>query len=566
MKKKKIVVKTSISIKFLTMLIVSVLTVGFVVLFFSIKDFKSYASGLTKNNMLDLASTYGIILDKEIEQDPDLLNNYDSIKTILADAHVKGFDSSYAYLVSPDKTMIYHPTQEKVGQPVENEVVKGVVERIENGEIVESAVAEYLFKGETKYAGYYVPQNEAYVLVISADKSDVYKPIIELQNSLLLNSVGLLVLAIVVTFLISRAILVSLKKTSENVALLAEGHTDLEFTYKKVNHGDEVMKLATAMNAFICKFKSVLSAINENASSCMDITESVHTHVDTADRATIEINQAVDEIAHGATEMAGSIETIVQEMSVMGDAINKVTEDTKECYKLSGDVEVATHESQEALHNLIQDNKTSSENACNIVQGVQNIIHVSKDIKTVTDLIKEIADQTNLLALNASIEAAHAGEAGKGFAVVAEEIKKLAAQSAEHVVTITNVVGNIISAAEENNRYAEQINSSITVEQETLDSVVNNFGSMQKKLARAMESVQACTEATGELQRHKEEVLNSITSLSAISEENAASTQETAASISVLKGDIESINIEMEKLTQASLMLEDTLRFFKNKN
>lgn len=563
MKKKKIVVKTSISIKFLTMLIVSVLTVGFVVLFFSIKDFKSYASDLTKNNMLDLASTYGIILDKEIEQDPDLLNNYDGIKNILADAHVKGFDSSYAYLVSPDKTMIYHPTQEKVGQPVENEVVKGVVERIENGEIVESAVAEYLFKGETKYAGYYVPQNEAYVLVISADKSDVYKPIIELQNSLLRNSVGLLVLAIIVTFLISRAILVSLKKTSENVALLAEGHTDLEFTYKKVNHGDEVMKLATAMNAFICKFKSVLSAIKENASSCMDITESVHTHVDTADRAAIEINQAVDEIAHGATEMAGSIETIVQEMSVMGDAINKVTEDTKECYKLSGDVEVATHESQEALHNLIQDNKTSSENAYNIVQGVQNIIHVSKDIKTVTDLIKEIADQTNLLALNASIEAAHAGEAGKGFAVVAEEIKKLAAQSAEHVVTITNVVGNIISAAEENNRYAKQINSSITVEQETLDSVVNNFGSMQKKLARAMESVQACTEATGELQRHKEEVLNTITGLSAISEENAASTQETAASISVLKGDIESINKEMERLNQASLMLEDTLRFFK---
>ena len=563
MKKKKIVVKTSISIKFLTMLIVSVLTVGFVVLFFSIKDFKSYASDLTKNNMLDLASTYGIILDKEIEQDPDLLNNYDGIKNILADAHVKGFDSSYAYLVSPDKTMIYHPTQEKVGQPVENEVVKGVVERIENGEIVESAVAEYLFKGETKYAGYYVPQNEAYVLVISADKSDVYKPIIELQNSLLRNSVGLLVLAIIVTFLISRAILVSLKKTSENVALLAEGHTDLEFTYKKVNHGDEVMKLATAMNAFICKFKSVLSAIKENASSCMDITESVHTHVDTADRAAIEINQAVDEIAHGATEMAGSIETIVQEMSVMGDAINKVTEDTKECYKLSGDVEVATHESQEALHNLIQDNKTSSENAYNIVQGVQNIIHVSKDIKTVTDLIKEIADQTNLLALNASIEAAHAGEAGKGFAVVAEEIKKLAAQSAEHVVTITNVVGNIISAAEENNRYAKQINSSITVEQETLDSVVNNFGSMQKKLARAMESVQACTEATGKLQRHKEEVLNTITGLSAISEENAASTQETAASISVLKGDIESINKEMERLNQASLMLEDTLRFFK---
>lgn len=561
---KKSIVKTSISIKFLTMLIVSVLVVAFVIIFFAFKSFKSYASDLTKNNMLDLASTYGIIMDKELKEDPGLLDNYDKIKEILADAHVKGFDSSYAYLVSPDKTMIYHPTAEKVGQPVENEVVKGVVERIENGESVESAVTEYMFKGEPKFAGYYVPENESYVLVISADKSDVYAPITTLQKELIRNAVGLLVLAVVVTFIISYLILVSLKKTSESITLLAEGHTDLQFSYRKINHGDEVMKLAVAMNGFIQKFREILSAINQNAKSCLDITESVHGHVNTADQAAVGIKQAIDEIANGATEMAGSIETIVQEMSDMGEAINKVTEDTNNCYRLSGDVEQATHESQKALHDLIKDNQTSSENAHSIVKGVQNIIDVSQNIKTITELIKEIAVQTNLLALNASIEAAHAGEAGKGFVVVAEEIKKLAAQSSEHVVTITDIVNNIIAAAEENNQYAEQINSSITVEQETLDSVVNNFSIMQEKLARAMESVHACTEATGELQKHKEEVLNTISGLSAISEENAASTQETAASISVLREDIGSISSEMERLNQASIMLEETLDFFKN--
>lgn len=561
---KKSIVKTSISIKFLTMLIVSVLVVAFVIIFFAFKSFKSYASDLTKNNMLDLASTYGIIMDKELKENPGLLDNYDKIKEILADAHVKGFDSSYAYLVSPDKTMIYHPTAEKVGQPVENEVVKGVVERIENGESVESAVTEYMFKGEPKFAGYYVPENESYVLVISADKSDVYAPITTLQKELIRNAAGLLVLAVVVTFIISYLILVSLKKTSESITLLAEGHTDLQFSYRKINHGDEVMKLAVAMNGFIQKFREILSAINQNAKSCLDITESVHGHVNTADQAAVGIKQAIDEIANGATEMAGSIETIVQEMSDMGEAINKVTEDTNNCYRLSGDVEQATHESQKALHDLIKDNQTSSENAHSIVKGVQNIIDVSQNIKTITELIKEIAVQTNLLALNASIEAAHAGEAGKGFVVVAEEIKKLAAQSSEHVVTITDIVNNIIAAAEENNQYAEQINSSITVEQETLDSVVNNFSIMQEKLARAMESVHACTEATGELQKHKEKVLNTISGLSAISEENAASTQETAASISVLREDIGSISSEMERLNQASIMLEETLDFFKN--
>lgn len=540
------------------------LVVAFVIIFFAFKSFKSYASDLTKNNMLDLASTYGIIMDKELKEDPRLLDNYDKIKEILSDAHVKGFDSSYAYLVSPDKTMIYHPTAEKVGQPVENEVVKGVVERIENGESVESAVTEYMFKGEPKFAGYYVPENESYVMVISADKSDVYAPITTLQKELIRNAAGLLVLAVVVTFIISYLILISLKKTSESITLLAEGHTDLQFSYRKINHGDEVMKLAVAMNGFIQKFREILSAINQNAKSCLDITESVHGHVNTADQAAVGINQAIDEIANGATEMAGSIETIVQEMSGMGEAINKVTEDTNNCYRLSGDVEQATHESQKALHDLIKDNQTSSENAHSIVKGVQNIIDVSQNIKTVTELIEEIAVQTNLLALNASIEAAHAGEAGKGFAVVAEEIKNLAAQSAEHVVTITDIVNNIIAAAEENNQYAEQINSSITVEQETLDSVVNNFSIMQEKLARAMESVHACTEATGELQKHKEEVLNTISGLSAISEENAASTQETAASISVLREDIGSISSEMERLNQASIMLEETLDFFKN--
>lgn len=561
---KKSIVKTSISIKFLTMLIVSVLVVAFVIIFFAFKSFKSYASDLTKNNMLDLASTYGIIMDKELKEDPGLLDNYDKIKEILADAHVKGFDSSYAYLVSPDKTMIYHPTAEKVGQPVENEVVKGVVERIENGESVESAVTEYMFKGEPKFAGYYVPENESYVLVISADKSDVYAPITTLQKELIRNAAGLLVLAVVVTFIINYLILVSLKKTSESITLLAEGHTDLQFSYRKINHGDEVMKLAVAMNGFIQKFREILSAINQNAKSCLGITESVHGHVNTADQAAVGIKQAIDEIANGATEMAGSIETIVQEMSDMGEAINKVTEDTNNCYRLSGDVEQATHESQKALHDLIKDNQTSYENAHSIVKGVQNIIDISQNIKTITELIKEIAVQTNLLALNASIEAAHAGEAGKGFVVVAEEIKKLAAQSSEHVVTITDIVNNIIAAAEENNQYAEQINSSITVEQETLDSVVNNFSIMQEKLARAMESVHACTEATGELQKHKEEVLNMISGLSAISEENAASTQETAASISVLREDIGSISSEMERLNQASIMLEETLDFFKN--
>lgn len=564
MSNKKLIVKTSVATKFVTMLILSVMAVGFMIVTFSFRNFKTYASDLAKNNMLDLAQTYGIILDDELESQPQLLDYYAEMKDLLENAHIKGLDSSYAYLVSPTGRMIYHPTQEKVGQPVENAVVKDVIARIEAGEEVESAVTEYVFKGEAKYAGYYVPDSESYVLVISADKSEIFEPINELLSKIVIGALVMLAIAISISTTICFMMLKSLKTTSHNIGLLSEGYTDLEFTSGKINHGDEILKVADSMNYFTKKLKSILITVKDNANMCQSITESVNDHVNTADSISSGVDQAVSDIANGAQDMASSIETMAGEMNDIGDAISKVREETTTCFTLSGEVEKAVEASQETLNTLISDNKASASNAENITNGIQKIIDVSKDIQSVTDLIEEIATQTNLLALNASIEAAHAGEAGKGFAVVAGEIKKLAAQSAEHVVTITGIVNNIIDAAKENSKYAEEIGSSISAEQSTLDAVVNSFMSMHKKLEAAMSSVHVCTEATKDLDQHKEEVLDAITNLSAISEENASSTQETAASIATLRNDIEGISEEMKKLTGASEALEETLSFFKD--
>ena len=564
MSNKKSIVKTSVATKFVTMLILSVMAVGFMIVTFSFRSFKTYASDLAKNNMLDLAQTYGIILDDELESQPQLLDYYTEMKDLLENAHIKGLDSSYAYLVSPTGRMIYHPTQEKVGQPVENVVVKDVIARIEAGEEVESAVTEYMFKGEAKYAGYYVPDSESYVLVISADKSEIFEPINELLSKIVIGALIMLAMAISISTAICIMMLKSLKTTSHNISLLSEGYTDLEFTSGKINHGDEIFKVADSMNYFTKKLKSILITVKDNANMCRSITDSVNDHVNTADSISSGVDQAVSDIANGAQDMASSIETMAGEMNDIGDAISKVREETTTCFTLSGEVEKAVEASQETLNTLISDNKASASNAENITNGIQKIIDVSKDIQSVTDLIEEIATQTNLLALNASIEAAHAGEAGKGFAVVAGEIKKLAAQSAEHVVTITGIVNNIIDAAKENSKYAEEIGSSISAEQSTLDAVVNSFMFMHQKLEAAMSSVHVCTEATKDLDQHKEEVLDAITNLSAISEENASSTQETAASIATLRNDIEGISEEMKKLTDASEALEETLSFFKD--
>lgn len=561
---KKEIVKTSVAIKFLTMLVLSVVIVGFTIFWFSFRNFKEYAAGLTKDNMQDLAGTYGTILDDKLQKQPQLLDYYMEMKDLLEDAHVKGLESSYAYLVSPSGRMIYHPTEAKVGQPVENEVIKDVISRMDAGETVESAVAEYEFKGSTKYAGYYVPADQSFILVISADKADVYSPINTLRNGLIVLAVAILLIACAITIVICILMLRSLKKTEKNITLLSDGHTDLKFTYGGINHGDEIKSLAIAMTNFVQKLREVISEINSNTQACYDIIEQVHGHVEASDNVAIGINQAVNDIASGATDMANTIETIVKEMSMMGDSINNVASNTKQCYDISANVVTATEESQQALNNLISDNNNLTESVHNIVEGTERIIKVSNDVSSITHLIKEIADQTNLLALNASIEAAHAGDAGKGFAVVAEEIKKLAAQSADNVATITNIVGDIIHVAQENSNIVTQVDSSIAAEQITLNTVVTNFTSMQDKLHQAMDSVNVCVSTAEELQHNKETILNAVTNLSAISEENAASTEETAASITVLHDDINGINTEMSKLAIAAKSLREALMFFKD--
>lgn len=98
---------------------------------------------------------------------PDTYN----LKQIFSDVSVKGIEDSYCYVTDGNGIMLYHPDESKIGQSVENAVVKGLVEKIQSGETPEPAVVEYDFEGETKLAGYNVLRGGQAIIVISADKS-----------------------------------------------------------------------------------------------------------------------------------------------------------------------------------------------------------------------------------------------------------------------------------------------------------------------------------------------------------------------------------------------------------
>ena len=135
-----------------------------------ISRFRSNVTSLTKNYMQDMAYAYGHSLDAEIEygMSADKVLAVGNLSNQLKGVGVKGFESSYAYVVNSEGTMLYHPQADKVGKPIENSVVKGLVADIQAGRTPSprNTTTLYNFNGEKKYASCYVSNDSAFILII----------------------------------------------------------------------------------------------------------------------------------------------------------------------------------------------------------------------------------------------------------------------------------------------------------------------------------------------------------------------------------------------------------------
>ena len=151
----------------------------------------------------------------------------------------------------------------------------------------------------------------------------------------------------------------------------------------------------------------------------------------------------------------------------------------------------------------------------------------AQEIRKVTEIIAGISNQTNLLALNASIEAARAGEAGKGFAVVATEISGMASQTNEATVHITELIENVSTAITEVVEVIYQMISGINEEKQSVENTAGSFQSIQHNTLAIQSQVENLTHSVEELKEANRVIMESIQTISAVSEEVSAHAGET---------------------------------------
>jgi methyl-accepting chemotaxis protein len=309
--------------------------------------------------------------------------------------------------------------------------------------------------------------------------------------------------------------------------------------------------------------RNALVQVIDHAGSVNSKAEITKTSITASQKTTTDISSAVSDLATGATAMAEDVQSTSAVTVNMGSSVDNVLESANKNLEMGRQVYDESTKVKNQLEQIKEQDQKNDEMASQVADSVNETAAVVSQITTAAESIISIASQTNLLALNASIEAARAGEAGKGFAVVADNIKDLAGDTNSLAGEITNMLSTISDYSNKNKELTEAIKEAITNETAALEEMSESFNEMQKLLEETEEGNRQIVDLVESMNADKDNILNSVESLSSISEENAASTQETSASLMQLDSAMESVVTQAEDLQRIAGELTEGVKYFK---
>lgn len=553
------------SIKFRLMMMTLCVCVfmGGLINFYSIHQSRLSYKRLAWNYMEDIALAYGRQVENLLGQG----GSFDSgaLEHILMNANLEGVESSYTYIVDSEGNMLYHPNKDKIGKSVENVVVKGYIQDLKSGIKHDTGVVEYDYNGSIKYAACYTEGNGRFILVVSADDDDVLKDSASLIVKVTAISLIIGMAAIVVVFIFIRKIVAPLSYAANAVEELAtldfrvkNERQERRFAGLKDEVGNimrAVLKLRGELTAVVTELKNQSGNLFEQSASLSKSASDTMNNMKDTDRA-------VDEMANGATMLAQETQSASENVIEIGNMIDKVNDNTEELAKDADNMKELGENAENILRQLIAGQKEMVTHIGVVNDKTHEANKAAGKISEVVNLITEIASQTNLLSLNASIEAARAGEAGRGFAVVAENIKQLAEQTTSSAADIQDIIHDLEQKSDETVEKTEAVNNIVNKQSEDMKQTADILNQVITGITGLIDKIDSIAVSVENMDKSKENVVDVIGNLSSVSQENAASTEETSASTTMAMETVKKIADEAVNLKDIAQELEDRMKQF----
>ncbi len=316
---------------------------------------------------------------------------------------------------------------------------------------------------------------------------------------------------------------------NRTISFLKNYVADITSLLKLIGDGDLSQEIKSYYHGDYNAAKLVINNITTNLSEVM---KDINASAGQVEAGAIQIADGAQALSQGTTEQASAI----QELTA---SIEEVAAETKRNAKNA-------NEANERALEVRTNAEVGNSQMTKMVSAMVEINESSKNISKIIKVIDDIAFQTNILALNAAVEAARAGQHGKGFAVVAEEVRTLAARSAEAAKQTTGLIEGSIDKVAVGTKIADETAESLVEILNEIEKVTNLVGNIARASNDQASEIAQITKGI-------EQVSSVVQTNAATSEESAASSEELSSQAEMLKQMINTFKLKSTTQTIESV-------------
>lgn len=493
------------------------------------------------------ANTY-LVLDITTQTIEEMLNQMDF------------GENSIKALISPDGREIVRVQQAEAGTGalLQDKTVAVFTDKDFYGESLNAKEAgdRYVkYNGETYLYVFSPVGNTGIMLCGLIPQNNIVKEVNSIRNL----CVVMVLLACIIAFIIGGKIATGMSKSvkviTKGLNEVAGGNLTQEF---RINRKDEFSLLAKGLNDMLESMRTLMKDMQIFGNKVKEMADGVAVKSVTINTSIKEISSAVDEVAAGVQTQAKEADNSNCRMSDFAVKIDGVCEGAGDMTNTVDRATSVVEQGRVIVDELNKKSETTVAITKVLVENINDVQERSTEIEGFIDTINSIARQTNLLSLNASIEAARAGENGRGFAVVAEEIRKLADESMQAGKSIKDIVENIRETTRRTTKSAREAETIIFAQATSLEETIQVFGEINGCVENLVDGLKHIADSMQEINGEKEQVQESIHSISVVSEQSAVATEEVTATlddqvkiVSDLAKDVELLRKEADALDQS---------------